>query len=1031
MKYLLLVLTLTLSSNCVAQNYSELIKKAESFKGKEDYFALFLVLDEAWKAAKTDKDKQIEVLFFTASSYHRLENFTKVDSLNKIAIPMCESQQSKKQNPFYVRFICFSALVQAKFKNYEKALILAEKAIQYSELDSYDYAWSTGTKGSVLQDDNKSAEAAEFLKRSYDFIQKNYLIDSDLFYFEILYADVLQDIGGVKLSKQIIDKLIPEIIEKTSSSSIYLDNCYNLLGLYYNGIGDVEKSVYYAKKGISINSKKNNFESYLISLYNISHVYLMNGVDLDSAVVYANLFEENVKMTKDSTLQQLYAAKIYQLNSLIYGEVGDYDNGIKNNQQALKFIEKNNLQKSHAYLYIKFLNNLALNYVAIKDYEKAIFYFQKCLEQQVYSDYKPLEVTLYGNLATCYYYNKQYNESLIFEEKALVLSEELYGKESSRYIYFLQNRGLSLLQLKRSNEAIPHIQNALIATQKNLGKYNERTIIYTANLLCAYRILQQKDSINILTESLNSCLSSIYTKNLPKLNERNRNNFIEKYKKNTQFIFSTTLDSPSSPDLTTIAYDHALLTKGIVQAYTQAWKQQLEKTTDKKLKTLYGSWLENKLLISKQYEIEIVARVPNLDSIVALTENMESQLSQKSASFRLANEQVKWQQVQSKLKDGEASVEFIHFQYRNGYEATDSIMYAALVLKKGDIAPTLVPLFEEKTLDKVLSATKVYNHHPTDLYRLVWQPLEKYLGDATKIYYAPSGKLELVAFDALCYQSDLFLRDKYKTFRRLRSTRTLYFGLDNTPLKITKNTRNLLLGDVKFGIVDTVEMGKVATMGIADCGFSQVENGARQYQKIDSLTRFYKLKNLNQRQYEASEAYFKRIITDNSDSPEIIQFFTHGFYQAKPTFSERCALLAIKDPLYRSGVALANANVAWCEGKNTKEKEDNLLMAAEISTMDLSNTKVVILTACQSGLGDLQGGEGIQGLQSAFKMANAKTQLVALWNIDPFCAEMFSSLFYDKILGGASPYEAFHATQTEVIVKKYGVNLWGAFMLVE
>jgi CHAT domain-containing protein len=100
--------------------------------------------------------------------------------------------------------------------------------------------------------------------------------------------------------------------------------------------------------------------------------------------------------------------------------------------------------------------------------------------------------------------------------------------------------------------------------------------------------------------------------------------------------------------------------------------------------------------------------------------------------------------------------------------------------------------------------------------------------------------------------------------------------------------------------------------------------------------------------------------------------------------------------------------------------------------MDLSNTQLVILAACQSGVGDLQGSEGVSGLQKAFKMANAKSLLVALWDLDADFAADFTERFYEYILKGKSPHAAYKMTQEEIIkMGKYGERVWGAFVLVE
>ena len=117
--------------------------------------------------------------------------------------------------------------------------------------------------------------------------------------------------------------------------------------------------------------------------------------------------------------------------------------------------------------------------------------------------------------------------------------------------------------------------------------------------------------------------------------------------------------------------------------------------------------------------------------------------------------------------------------------------------------------------------------------------------------------------------------------------------------------------------------------------------------------------------------------------------------------------------MIRSGLLLAGANHAWKTGKPFKpDMEDGILTAYEISQMDLSNTELVVLSACETGLGDIQGNEGVYGLQRAFKIAGAKYLMMSLWQVPDFQTQELMTVFYQKWLTEKMPIpDAFHEAQ--------------------
>lgn len=127
---------------------------------------------------------------------------------------------------------------------------------------------------------------------------------------------------------------------------------------------------------------------------------------------------------------------------------------------------------------------------------------------------------------------------------------------------------------------------------------------------------------------------------------------------------------------------------------------------------------------------------------------------------------------------------------------------------------------------------------------------------------------------------------------------------------------------------------------------------------------------------------------------------------------------------------LAGGNYAWAGNKPVEGVEDGIVTAYEISQLNLSNTELLVLSACETGLGDVKGSEGVFGLQRAFKMAGVKKMIVSLWQVpDKETAELMIS-FYSNWFKGKTIKDAFAQAQAEMR-KKYSPFYWAAFVLVE
>jgi len=189
---------------------------------------------------------------------------------------------------------------------------------------------------------------------------------------------------------------------------------------------------------------------------------------------------------------------------------------------------------------------------------------------------------------------------------------------------------------------------------------------------------------------------------------------------------------------------------------------------------------------------------------------------------------------------------------------------------------------------------------------------------------------------------------------------------------------------------------------------------------------------------EATEENFKKL---SGNSPNILHIATHGFFyenlnrnvQFETNLSTEDQYRLAEDPLLRSGLIMAGANYAWKNSSNPpNEIEDGILTAMEISNLDLSNTDLVVLSACETGLGDIEGSEGVYGLQRAFKMAGVDKLIMSLWQVPDEETADFMQLFYEKWLNERTVRDAFIDTQREMYLKYKNEPLkWAAFVLLE
>ena len=382
--------------------------------------------------------------------------------------------------------------------------------------------------------------------------------------------------------------------------------------------------------------------------------------------------------------------------------------------------------------------------------------------------------------------------------------------------------------------------------------------------------------------------------------------------------------------------------------------------------------------------------------------------------------------IRSSLGKKDVAIEFVSFP--TSVLEEDNAMYCALILKKGYKSPRMVPLFETKQL-KAISSKRYYKG--TSLSKLIWEPLEGELKGVKNIYFSPDGELYNIAVESLPHYNGAGYMFDHWTFYRLSSTRelvktkhkpyetkaVLYGGLHyDTDIVAFKDQTHISdeLYTTRGAELDSMRLR--GSYGYLPGTLCEVERIDTLYTNTKTAATLYK-------GTLGSETSFKRL-----DGKKVtnLHIATHGFYWTESEVRHDRDLRELsfvdrEDPprhvedkaMTRSGLLFAGANHILSGHPIPESCDDGILTAKEISTLDLRGLDLLVLSACQTGLGEIKG-DGVYGLQRGFKMAGAQTIVMSLWKVDDDATQMLMTEFYKKYLSGQSKHDAFLAAQEVV-----------------
>ncbi len=838
-----------------------------------------------------------------------------------------------------------------------------------------------------------------------------------------------------------------------------LDN----LGVLYASINEFEKAEALYNQAMEIRKKVlgETDDDYVTSLNNLASLYLSKGEYGKSEPLYLKAASIRYKIKGETSTET--ATSLNNLGAL-YLAIGQYD------KAELLFILSMDIREkmlgpSHP-SYLISTNNLSQVYAATGQYDKAI---PLCIQtiatrKRVLGENHPDYATSLNNLGVLYAETDEYAKGEPYCIEAAAIRKKIFGANHTDYAASLNNLGLIYKGMGQYKKAEPLFLQAKEIYKKSEGDQSPGYAISLDNLTILYITMGEYAK----AEPLTGLSSKITLQNLlntfPVLSEKEKGNYLINKSSITEINNNLIYNYPkASSSLRINNFNLQLVFKSLALSATKNMITAVRSSKDTSVMRKLADWLSAKNFLAQQYSLPVAKRSAEMDSIEGRTEKLEKDLGRMSANFR--NQQlagsISVTEVQKNLQEDEAAIEFVSFNlYTKKW--TDSIVYAACILRKNDTAPLFVPLFEESQLQQLFDsagktatvAAKTFYRglivndknssiQGESLYKLIWQPLELYLKGIKKISYSPSGKLYAIAFHALSVDSNTLLMDKYQ-LQQYTSTRQI--ALRTVENQTTKPESIVLFGDANFSMdslqlvkqkIDQTDKRIVSsiipyTRGTNSGAWSNLPGTAEEIKKVNNLFVQNKISTKIFGQAKASEDNLKTL-SDNS--PQILHIATHGFFlpqsdKKKKGIDQENTYTLADDPLLRTGLILAGGNYAWSGKTPIDGIEDGIATAYEISQLNLSNTELVVLSACETALGDVKGSEGVFGLQRAFKMAGVKKMIVSLWQVpDKETAELMTA-FYTYWMKGKTINDAFTQAQADMR-EKYAPFYWAAFVLVE
>jgi CHAT domain-containing protein len=479
-------------------------------------------------------------------------------------------------------------------------------------------------------------------------------------------------------------------------------------------------------------------------------------------------------------------------------------------------------------------------------------------------------------------------------------------------------------------------------------------------------------------------------------------------------------------DLSGKVYNYQLLTKALLLSSSIKIRERILNSKDEGLKESYNLWTSKKEALTSALSMSAQQLTDGgIDPVVLNNEveSLEKSLSEKSEIFsqNFESKKITYSEVQKSIGKNDVAVEMVRYRYFD-HIFTDSIIYVALYVKNDNARPKVIALPEGHRME-----TRFFKYYRNTIigkledgysYKVFWEPIYKQIGQSATIYLSPDGVYNLINLEAIPTPDGKFVIDN-SNIVIVSNTKDLYLKKSKGKSNSTSSNSATMFGNPTFYLTASVN-GNIASLPGTEKEVQELENLLKQ-------------KGWNTSEYMENSATEERV--KELSSPRIFHVATHGFYAPTVDITEEESLteneaMMTENPLLTTGLLLKGAGDILSKSKYNYNSESGILTAYEAMSLNLDQTDLVVLSACETGLGEVSNGEGVYGLQRAFLVAGAKVLIMSIFKVDDDATQKLILSFYRKWLTTGNMRQSFIDAKKELRVDYPDPIYWGAFMMI-
>jgi tetratricopeptide (TPR) repeat protein len=952
---------------------------------------------------------------------------------------------------------------------YTQAEDLLKQALEIRERvlkkEHPDIALSFNTIGLLYISTGRYVEAEPLLKKALEIREKVLRKDHPDIVWCINNFGWLYFLTGRYTEAEISYRKALEMRERESGKD-HPDLAFILhnLGYLYTSTGQYAEAEGLHKRALGIRQKafRKDHPEIAKSLNYLGWLYFQMGRYAEAELSYKKALE----IWEGSRKDHPHIATILHNLGYLYNSTGRYGEAEGMHKRALEIREKV-LNKDHPDIGAS-LNYLGWLYYTQGKYKEAEPLLIRALEirEKAFGKDHPSLATALNSMGLLYMQIGRYPESEQFHKRALEIRERVWGKEHADIAQTFNNLALLYVTMEKYDQAEINHKKSLEMREKVLGKEHPYIAMCLRDLARLYATTGRHHESHQLFCKAISIKDKERENVFSVLSEKQKLNYMADIKGNIDsFLTHTALDMQSNASAVTDTFNVWIRWKGAVLEAQGRYMDAMMYSGDPEIKGKFDELTQvrrniARLQLSKPKEMTIQDYIKKLEELGKRKEYLETELSRLSKDFSLEKMvgQADVKRINEILPKDSVYLDFAMIrQYDFKKRRSGAPRYFVFLLVPG--VETIVKLIDihrtgevdrhiHTYLDEMLKVKRlqelpdinILRKEAKALYELVIQPIKPYLTGKKKIFISPDGLLNLIPFEIFINEEGRYLMEDFVINYVTAGRDIVRF----TDIAVARGDA-IIIADPDYDMGVKAKDKVAGEMGVTKTIRGDVSRDAKglKFARLpDTKLEADNIEGILRRKYGEPIKNYQDMraleeILFSVESPRILHLATHGYFlkdeEAKELLSQGFDLqeiemipgIGIENPMLRSGIVLAGVNTSLREGR-----DDGMVSAEKILGLRLKGTEIVVLSACETGVGDVRNGEGVFGLKRAFILSGAKTIVMSLWSVPSEETTELMTRFYTLMSEGKTKAEALGKAKLDMMKKKVNPFYWGAFILV-